>query len=77
MIGIVVNEKDQAAVSLGQKRAAQMTLAERQKAGKKRMEGLTAAERRELASRAATARWGKKTSKKAAGVKKKVSSEER
>lgn len=45
-------EKDPAAVSLGRRGGL--------KGGKKRMEGLSAEERRELGKKAAEARWGKK-----------------
>jgi hypothetical protein len=58
--------KNPAAVALGRLRAATMTTEERQKAGRAggraRAKKLTKAARKEIAERAAAARWGKKSS---------------
>jgi hypothetical protein len=53
-------KKNPAAVALGRLRAASMTPEERTNAGRARADALTAKRRKEIAAKAAAARWGKK-----------------
>ena len=52
--------KNPAAVALGKLRAASMTREERAQAGKARAKKLSAKRRKEIAKKAAAARWSKK-----------------